>query len=125
MAHPQASSTGAAPNSTTGGDRPARQTTNPLFDQALAEHFEALPPEDREAFQSGTAEDVIVAAEQLSSTHAAQSPARRYLVRFAGLVRPLQAYFDLVGNVMGSLPGAQLGGVVWGALLFVIKVSYQ
>jgi hypothetical protein len=120
MAHSQAT---AVPI-TTGIGIPAQQTANRLFDQALAKHLVALPPEDKEAFQSSTAEDVIAAAEQLSSTHAAHSRARRYLVRFAGVVRPLQTYLDLVGNVAGSLPGAQLGGVVWGALLFVIKVPY-
>lgn len=118
MAHSQAT----AASNTTGIGIPARQTANPLFDQALAKHLVALPPEDREAFQSSTAEDVIAAAKQLSSTHAAQSRVRRYLVRFASVVRPIQVYLDLVGNVAGSLPGVQLGGVVWGGLLFVIKV---
>ena len=77
--------------------------------------YDARPPTYRSRRRSSSV---------LSSTHAAQSRARRYLIRFAGVVRPLQTYLDLVGNVAGSLPGMQLGGVVWGALLFVIKVPY-
>ena len=99
------------------------ENSNPLLDQALRKHIESLQPEDRAAFEHCTAEEVIAAAERLSSAHAAQSRTRRYLARFVDIVKPLESYFDLVGNVVGSLPaGAQLGGIVWGALRFVIKV---
>ncbi|KAH8999495.1 hypothetical protein EDB92DRAFT_2081633, partial [Lactarius akahatsu] len=94
---------------------------NPLFDQALRNHLESLRTEDREAFEHCTAEDVIATVQQLNSSHAAQSRVRQFLVRFAAVVRPLESYFDLVSNVVGSIPGAQLGAIVFGALRFVIK----
>ena len=99
-------------------DRPQ----NPLFDQALRKHLESLRTEDREAFEHCTAGDVIAVVQQLNSSHAAQSRTRRFLVRFAAIIRPLESYFDLVGNLIGSIPGAQLGAIVFGALRFVVKV---
>jgi len=121
MAYEQRSTT-IAPSASASA-RPTQNTSNPLLDQALKRHLESLQPEDREAFEQCTAEDVIAAAEQLSSAHTAQSRARRYLARFADVVRPLEAYFDLIGGVIGLVPGAQLVGVVWGALRFVVQVS--
>jgi len=99
-------------------DRPQ----NPVFDQVLRKHLESLRTEDREAFEHCTAGDVIAAIQQLNSSHAAQSPTRRFLESFAAVVRPLESYFDLVSNVVGSIPGAQLGAIVFGALRFVVKV---
>ncbi|KAI9466631.1 hypothetical protein BJY52DRAFT_5182 [Lactarius psammicola] len=98
-------------------DRPQ----NPLFDQALRKHLESLGAEDREAFEQCTAGDVIATVQLLDSSHAAQSRTRRFLVRFAAVVRPLESYFDLVSNVVGSIPGAQLGAIVFGALRFLVK----
>jgi hypothetical protein len=100
------------------GDRPK----NPLFDEALRKHLESLRIEDREAFEHCSARDVIAAVQQLNSSHAAQSRTRRFLVRFAAVIKPLESYFDLVSNVVGSIPGAQLGAIVFGALRFVVKV---
>ncbi|KAI0269374.1 hypothetical protein BC834DRAFT_951654, partial [Gloeopeniophorella convolvens] len=100
-------------------------TQNPLFDQALRKHLDALQPEDRDAFTRCTAEDVLAAAEQLSSTHATQSRTRRYLTRFTAIVRPLEGYFDAVDHVVCSMPSAQLGGVVWGALKFVLSAIHR
>ncbi|KAH9041800.1 hypothetical protein EDB84DRAFT_1559566 [Lactarius hengduanensis] len=94
---------------------------NPLFDQALRNHLESLRTEEREAFEHCTAGDVIAAVQQLNSSHSAQSRTRRFLVRFAAVVRPLESYFDLVSNLVGSIPGAQLGAIVFGALRFVVK----
>ncbi|KAH9007206.1 hypothetical protein EDB86DRAFT_65044 [Lactarius hatsudake] len=94
---------------------------NPLFDQALRNHLGSLRTEDREAFEHCTAGDVIAAVQQLNSSHSAQSRTRRFLVRFAAVVRPLESYFDLVSNLVGSIPGAQLGAIVFGALRFVVK----
>ncbi|KAI9448408.1 hypothetical protein H4582DRAFT_2051866 [Lactarius indigo] len=82
---------------------------NPLFDQALRNHLESLRTEDREAFEHCSAGDVIAAVQQLNSSHSAQSRTRQFLVRFVAVVRPLESYFDLVSNVVGSIPGAQLG----------------
>ena len=95
---------------------------NPLFDQALRKHLESLRPEDREAFEQCTAGDIIAVVQQLNGSHAAQSHTRRFLVRFVAVVRPLESYFDIVSNVVGSIPGAQLGAIVFGALRFVVKV---
>ena len=118
---PEASTASAAASSSTSTNR--HENSNPLLDQALRKHLESLQPEDRAAFEHCTAEEVIAAAERLSSAHAAQSRTRRYLARFVDIVGPLESYFDLVGNAAGSLPvGTQLGGIVWGALRFVIKV---
>ncbi|KAH9172185.1 hypothetical protein EDB89DRAFT_1002872 [Lactarius sanguifluus] len=94
---------------------------NPLFDQALRNHLESLRTEDREAFEHCVAGDVIAAVHQLNSSHSAQSRTRRFLVRFAAVVSPLESYFDLVSNVVDSIPGAQLGAIVFGALRFVVK----
>lgn len=99
-------------------DRPK----NPLFDKALQKHLESLRTEDKDAFEHCSAGDVIAAVQQLNSSHAAQSRTRRFLVRFASVIRPLESYFDLVSNVIGSIPGAQLGAIVFGALRFVVKV---
>ena len=122
-AHLQASNTAMSAmaessTSTSGGS----QTANPPFEQALARSLEGLPQEDREAFQSSTAEDIIAAVEQLNSEHEAQSRGRRYLERFTGIVSPLREYFDVITTATESIPAAQLGGVVWGALLFMIQV---
>ncbi|KAI0301911.1 hypothetical protein B0F90DRAFT_1667745 [Multifurca ochricompacta] len=72
---------------------------NPLFDQALQKHLESLQPEDKQAFENCTAEDVLATVEQLNSNYAAQS----------------------LSNIAASIPGAQIGAIVWGALKFVIK----
>ena len=95
---------------------------NPLFDQALRNHLESLRTEDREAFEHCTAGDVITAVQQLNSSHAVQSHTRRFLDRFTAVVRPLESYFDIMSNIVGSIPGAQLGAIVFGALRFVVKV---
>lgn len=103
---------------TASGDKPK----HPLFDQALRKHIESLQKEDRDAFEHCSAGDVIAAVQQLNNSHAAQSRTRRFLARFAAVIRPLDSYFDLVSNVVGSIPGAQLGAIVFGALRFVVKV---
>ena len=97
---------------------------NPLFDQALRKHLESMQAGDREAFEHCSAGDVIAVVQQLNSSHAAQSRARGFLVRFAAIIRPLESYFDLVSNLVGSIPGAQLGAIVFGALRFVVKVRH-
>ncbi|SRR6266404_1590451 len=94
---------------------------NPLFDQVLRKHLESLRTEDREAFEHCTARDVIAAVQHLN-IQAEQSRTRRFLARFVAVVRPLETYFDVVNNVVGSIPGAQLGAIVFGALRFVVKV---
>jgi hypothetical protein len=99
-------------------DRPQ----NPLFDQALRKHLESMQAGDKEAFKHCSAKDVIAVVQQLNSSHAAQSRTRRFLVRFAAIISPLESYFDLVSNIAGSIPGAQLGAIVFGALRFVVKV---
>ena len=108
----------AQANMTASGDK----LKNPLFDQALQKHLESLRTEDRDAFERCSAEDVIAAVQQLDSSHIAQSRTRQFLVRFAAIIRPLESYFNLVSNVVGSIPGGQLGAIVFGALSFVVKV---
>jgi hypothetical protein len=112
--------------SITGTSTNEHETSNPLLDQALRKHLESLQPEDRAAFEHCTAEEVIAAAERLNSGHAAHSRSRRYLARFVDIIRPMETYFDLVGNMVGPVgslhAGAKLGGIIWGALRFVIKV---
>jgi hypothetical protein len=130
MAHSQpdleAGTALATASSSTGNSTSKTQTSNPLLEQALQKHFESLQPEERAAFEHCTAEEVIDAVKQLDSEHAKNDPTRKYLTRFMNIVRPLETYFDLVGNMVGPIgslhAGAKLGGIVWGALRFVIKV---
>ena len=106
--------TSAAESDLRTGGRPL--TVNPLFDQVLAKTLDALQPEDREVFEYSTPEEVIATTEWLCIGNAAHSDKRQYLIRIADVVRQLQEY-------SGSLAGVQLGGLLWGALLFVVKVS--
>jgi hypothetical protein len=101
------------------------EVSNPLLEEALRKHLESLQPEERAAFEHCTPKEVIDAVAQLDIEHA-KDPTRRYLARFMKIVEPLEKYFDLVGNMVGPLgslhAGAKLGGIVWGALRFVVKV---
>ena len=103
---------------TTSSSRPR----NPLFDEALEKHLQSLRTEDRKAFENCTAGEVIAVVQELNSSHAAKSHTRRLLGRFVAIVRPLESYFDIVSNIVGSVPGAQFGAIAFGALRFVVKV---
>jgi hypothetical protein len=124
---PEASAEPPAASSSTGSSTNKNETSNPLLNQVFRKHLELLQSEDRAAFESCTAEEVIAEAERLNNEHAARSRTRRCLARFVDVVRPLETYFDVVGNMAGPVgslhAGAQLGGIVWGALMFVIKVD--
>jgi len=100
---------------------PVASYKTPLFDQVYENISSLYGTEDREAFEHCTARDVIAAVQHLN-IQAEQSRTRRFLARFVAVVRPLETYFDVVNNVVGSIPGAQLGAIVFGALRFVVKV---
>ena len=116
----------ASASSSTGTRTNRTQISNPLLEQALQKHFESLQPEDRAAFEHCTAEEVIDAVKQLDRKHAKNNPRHRYLTHFMNIVRSLETYFDLIGNMVGPIgslhAGATLGGIVWGAIRFVVKV---
>ncbi|KAI0059375.1 hypothetical protein BV25DRAFT_1890024, partial [Artomyces pyxidatus] len=94
--------------------------SNPLFDRALRKHLESLQPEDRAAFSHATPEDVLEEAELCNKRHQTQSKVRRFALRFSNVVHPLQTFFCAVDSGVSSNP--EIGGIVWGALRFVLQV---
>jgi len=99
------------------------QTENQPFEQAVRRFVEGLSQDDREVFRARNAEDIIAEVERLNSEHAEQSSIRKQLERFAAIVGPMREFFDAIGTVTKSLPVTNLGGIVWGALLFVVQVA--
>jgi len=97
-------------------------TPNPPFGEAFTGIFEELSQDDRRAFQDNTAEGIVAEVQRLNAEHRADSPMRRFLERVAAIISPIRGFFDAIGTITKAFPVIPLGGVVWGALLFVVQV---